>query len=156
MRSFLKDLQFPFPLILQPSITCHKGVSRTISLWALRRYRSQIWRHRSPDMPACSSGRSSRFSPSAILSPGKNGIHRSPGNPRAGSHLKDVLCGNRNPDPDHRNQRLPSRHHCGNIRSRHRRNNPCYKHIKALWTIFGRLLPAHLLRHLHPLRASCT
>ena len=146
MRPFLKDLQFPFPLILQPSITCHKGVSRTISLWALRRYRSRIWRHRSPDMPVCSSVRSSRFSPSAILSPGKNGRHRSPGNPMAGSRPRVVLCGNRNPDPDRRQRRLPSRHHCGNIRSRHRRSSPCYKHIKALWTIFCRLLPAHPLR----------
>lgn len=143
---FLERPAIPFLLILQHSITCHKGVSRTISLWALCRYRSRIWRHRSPDMPVCSSGRSFRFSPSAILSPGKNGRHRSPGNPRAGSRLKDVLCGNRNPDPDRRQRRLPSRHHCGSIRSRHRRSSPCDKHIKAPGTIFYRLLPAHLLR----------
>ena len=106
-------------------------MSRTISLWALRRYRSRIWRHRSPDMPVCSSVRSSRFSPSAILSPGKNGRHRSPGNPRAGSRPEAVLCGNRNPGPDYRLQKLPSRHRCGNTHSRHRRSSPCDKHIKA-------------------------
>ena len=101
MRPSVKDLKFPFLRIFLHSIMCHKSMPLTIILWAPHRYRSRIWRHRSPDMPVCSSVRSSRFSLSAILSPERLWIHRSPGNPRAGSRPEAVLCGNRNPGPDH-------------------------------------------------------
>ena len=112
---FLERPAIPFLLILQHSITCHKGVSRTISLWALRRYRSRIWRHRSPDMPVCSSVRSSLvFSPSAILSRKER---ETPQSRKSQGRIssKGRSLGNRNPIPDCRQRRLPSRHHCGSI-----------------------------------------
>ena len=143
MRPSVKDLKFPFLRIFLHSIMCHKSMPLTIILWAPHRYRSRIWRHRSPDMPVCSSVRSSRFSLSAILSPERLWIHRSPGNPRAGSRPEAVLCGNRNPVPDHRLQKLPSRHRCGNTHSRHRRSSPCLRHIKAPGAIFCHLWPEH-------------